>query len=108
MVGEFTQQGGRFKPPDRMILNILSSSDQPSETTSEELVRIRRRLGDLSRWECKATEISRSLVNLLVGTYVKERDNNNNKGKVVRLVWYSGLRSIYLFKRDTGEARILI
>ena len=30
------------------------------------------------------------------------------KGKVVKLVWYSGLKSIYLSKRDTGEARILI
>ena len=48
------------------------------------------------------------LRSVLVGTYVKERDNNNNKGKVVRLVWYSGLRSIYLSERDTGEARILI
>ena len=45
---------------------------------------------------------------VLVSTYVKERDNNNNKRKVVKLVWYFGLRFIYLFKKDTGEARILI
>ena len=39
------------------------SDSRSFETTSEELVRVRRRLGDLSRWESKATEISRSLVN---------------------------------------------
>ena len=43
---------------------------------------------------------------LLVGTYVK--GITITIGKVVRLVLYSGLRSIYLSERDTGEARILI
>ena len=67
------------------------------------------------KYHCRpdGTNITMGLVDdehtiVLVGTYVKERDNDNNKGKVVRLVWYSGLRSIYLSERDTGEARILI